>query len=88
MSILKGYYAYPAIVAGMVLGFAAGNNWMLGVVSSALIAAGAFSVQGASRWYLRASISADILMGTQVAFGTAGIMPDFAVGLLLRWNGG
>ena len=62
MKLLKGYYAYLAVSGGLLLSLAAQNNWALQMLAFALVSAGALSVQNASRWYMRASIAADVTM--------------------------
>ena len=66
MKLLKGYYAYLAVSGGLLLGLAAQNNW---------VSAGALSVQNASRWYMRASIAADVTMAFKLILGPAVIPP-------------
>ena len=67
MKLLKGYYAYLAVSGGLLLGLAAQNNWALQMLAFALVSAGALSVQNASRWYMRASIAADVTIVLQYA---------------------
>ena len=67
MKLLKGYYAYLAVSGGLLLSLAAQNNWALQMLAFALVSAGALSVQNASRWYMRASIAADVTMVLQYA---------------------
>ena len=62
MKLLKGYYAYLAVSGGLLLSLAAQHNWALQILAFALVSAGALSVQNASRWYMRASIAADVTM--------------------------
>ena len=68
MKLLKGYYAYLAVSGGLLLGLAAQNNWALQMLAFALVSAGALSVQNASRWYMRASIAADVTMAFKLIF--------------------
>ena len=75
MKLLKGYYAYLAVSGGLLLGLAAQNNWALQMLASALVSAGALSVQNASRWYMRASIAADVTMAFKLILGPAVIPP-------------
>ena len=75
MKLLKGYYAYLAVSGGLLLGLAAQNNWALQMLAFALVSAGALSVQNASRWYMRASIAADVTMAFQLILGPAVIPP-------------
>ena len=75
MKLLKGYYAYLAVSGGLLLGLAAQNNWALQILAVALVAAGALSVQNASRWYMRASIAADVTMAFKLILGPAVIPP-------------
>ena len=78
MKLLKGYYAYLAVSGGLLLGLAAQNNWALQMLAFALVSAGALSVQNASRWYMRASVAADVKMVFSLVLGPA-VIP---VGLL------
>ena len=71
MKLLKGYYAYLAVSGGLLLGLAAQNNWALQMLAFALVSAGALSVQNASRWYMRASIAADVTMAFKLILGPA-----------------
>ena len=75
MKLLKGYYAYLAIAGGFLLCLAAKDNWALQMLAFALVSAGALSVQGVSRWYMRASIAADVKMVFSLALGPAVIPP-------------
>lgn len=75
MKLLKGYYSYLAVSGGLLLGLAAQNNWALQMLAFALVSAGALSVQNASRWYMRASIAADVTMAFQLILGPAVIPP-------------
>ena len=75
MKLLKGYYAYLAVSGGLLLGLAAQNNWALQILAFALVSAGALSVQNASRWYMRASIAADVTMAFKLILGPAVIPP-------------
>mgnify|MGYP005922277271 CR=1 FL=1 len=75
MKLLKGYYAYLAIAGGFLLCLAAKDNWALQILAFALVSAGALSVQNASRWYMRASIAADVTMAFKLILGPAVIPP-------------
>ena len=75
MKLLKGYYAYLAVSGGLLLGLAAQNNWALQMLAFALVSSGALSVQNASRWYMRASIAADVTMAFKLVLGPAVIPP-------------
>lgn len=75
MKLLKGYYSYLAVSGGLLLGLAAQNNWALQMLAFALVSAGALSVQNASRWYMRASIAADVTMAFRLILGPAVIPP-------------
>ena len=75
MKLLKGYYAYLAVAGGFLLSFAAKDNWALQMLAFALVSAGALSVQNASRWYMRASIAADVTMAFKLILGPAVIPP-------------
>lgn len=75
MKLLKGYYAYLAVSGGLLLGLAAQHNWALQILAFALVSAGALSVQNASRWYMRASIAADVTMAFKLILGPAVIPP-------------
>ena len=75
MKLLKGYYAYLAVSGGLLLGLAAQNNWHRQMLAFALVSAGALSVQNASRWYMRASIAADVTMAFKLILGPAVIPP-------------
>ena len=74
MKLIRGYYAYLAIAGGLLLGLVVRDNWMLQIVGSALISAGALSLQRVSRWFLRASIAADVSIGFTVLCGP-GVLP-------------
>ena len=76
MKLLKGYYAYLAVSGGLLLGLAAQNNWALQMLAFALVSAGALSVQNASRWYMHASIAADVTMAFKLILGPAVIPPS------------
>ena len=76
MKLLKGYYAYLAVSGGLLLGLAAQNNWALQILAFALVSAGALSVQNASRWYMHASIAADVTMAFKLILGPAVIPPS------------
>lgn len=76
MKLLKGYYAYLAVAGGFLLSFAAKDNWALQILAFALVSAGALSVQNASRWYMRASIAADVTMAFKLILGPAVIPPS------------
>ena len=78
MKQLKGYYAYLAVAGGFLLSFAAKDNWALQMLAYGLISAGALSLQGVSRWYMRASVAADVKMVFSLVLGPA-VIP---VGLL------
>ena len=81
MNVLKSYYAYLGIAAGIVIKLAMlgstalAGNWMLELVAYAVISAGAFSQQQASPWFRRASITADVLIGITVICGPAALPP-------------
>ncbi len=75
MKLLKGYYAYLAVAGGFLLSFAAKDNWALQMLAYGLISAGALSLQGVSRWYMRASIAADVKMVFSLVLGPAVIPP-------------
>ena len=75
MKLLKGYYAYLAVSGGLLLSPAAQHNWALQILAFALVSAGALSVQNASRWYMRASIAADVTMAFKLILGPAVIPP-------------
>lgn len=75
MKLLKGYYAYLAVSGGLLLSLAAQHNWALQILTFALVSAGALSVQNASRWYMRASIAADVTMAFKLILGPAVIPP-------------
>ncbi len=88
MQMLKGYYAHLAIVAGIVVKLimlqnaVLASNWVVEMVAYAIIAAGALPLQHTSRWFWRASITADVLIGFTVLCGPKIIPPSFAVILL------
>lgn len=75
MKLLKGYYAYLAVSGGLLLSLAAQNNWALQMLAYGLISAGALSLQGVSRWYMRASVAADVKMVFSLVLGPAVIPP-------------
>ena len=75
MKLLKGYYAYLAVAGGFLLSFAAKDNWALQILAYGLISAGALSLQGVSRWYMRASVAADVTMAFKLILGPAVIPP-------------
>lgn len=75
MKLLKGYYAYLAVSGGFLLSFAAKDNWALQMLAYGLISAGALSLQGVSRWYMRASVAADVKMVFSLVLGPAVIPP-------------
>lgn len=75
MKLLKGYYAYLAMAGGFLLSFAAKDNWALQMLAYGLISAGALSLQGVSRWYMRASVAADVKMVFSLVLGPAVIPP-------------
>ena len=75
MKLLKGYYAYLAVAGGFLLSFAAKDNWALQMLAYGLISAGALSLQGVSRWYMRASVAADVKMVFSLVLGPAAIPP-------------
>ena len=69
MKLIRCYYAYLAIAGGLLIGLALQDNWMLQIVGYALISAGALSLQQVSRWFLRASIAADVCIGLKWSVG-------------------
>lgn len=75
MKLIRGYYAYLAIAGGLLLGLILQSNWMLQIVAYALISAGALSLQQVSRWFLRASIAADVCIGFEVVCGPGILSP-------------
>ena len=75
MKLLKGYYAYLAVSGGLLLSLDTQHNWALQMLAFALVSAGALSVQNASRWYMRASIAADVTMAFKLILGPAVIPP-------------
>ncbi|MDO4270306.1 MAG: hypothetical protein Q4C72_05180 [Eubacteriales bacterium] len=77
MKLIRGYYAFLAIAGGVLLRLAAAENWMLQIVAFALISAGALSLQRVSRWFLRASVTADVLIGFEVVLGPQVLPPGF-----------
>ena len=84
MKLLKGYYAYLAVSGGLLLGLAAQNNWALQILAFALVSAGALSVQNVSRWYMRASIAADVTMAFKLILGPA-VMPPSLLRIVLQY---
>lgn len=76
MKLLKGYYAYLAVAGGFLLSFSAKDNWALQMLAYGLISAGALSLQGVSRWYMRASVAADVTMAFKLILGPAVIPPS------------
>ena len=76
MKLLRGYYAYLAIAGGWLLRLVLQDNWMLQIVAFALISAGALSLQRVSRWFMRASIAADVCIGFEVVCGSAVLPPS------------
>ena len=89
MNMMKGYGAFFAIAGGLVLRLAVSGgqmfgvgalagNYMLEVVSFALIAAGALGLQRSSPWFRRASIAADVLIVLTIA-GIPNALPAAAV---------
>lgn len=86
MKLLKGYYAYLAVSGGLLLGLAAQNNWALQMLAFALVSAGALSVQNASRWYMRASIAADVTMAFKLILGPA-VIPAGLLRIVLYYIG-
>lgn len=75
MKLLRGYYAYLAIAGGLLLGLVLPDNWMLQIVAFALISAGALSLQRVSRWFMCASIAADVCIGFELLCGTPVLPP-------------
>ena len=84
MKLLKGYYAYLAVSGGFLLSLAAQNNWALQMLAFALVSAGALSVQCVSRWYMRASIAADVTMVFKLALGPA-VIPAGLLRIVLNY---
>lgn len=84
MKLLKGYYAYLAVSGGFLLSLAAKDNWALQMLAFALISAGALSVQKASRWYMRASIAADVTMAFKLILGPA-VIPAGLLRIVLNY---
>lgn len=88
MQMLKGYYAHLGIVAGVVVKLiilqnaALAANWVVEMVAYAVIAACALSLQHASRWFWRASITADVLIGFTVICGPKILPPGLAAIML------
>lgn len=83
MSMMKGYYASFLIAGGAVLMLAAPDNWMLQVVAYAVISGGAVMLQGASRWYFRAGLAADVMIVLTILGGTPVFGPGLAKIVLL-----
>jgi len=69
MGALKGYYAYLATAGGILLELCTGGSWVLRVTALMLVTAGAHSLRGVSRWYQRASVTADVTIVLEVVFG-------------------
>ena len=84
MKLLKGYYAYLAVSGGFLLSLAAKDNWALQMLAFALISAGALSVQHVSRWYMRASIAADVSMAFKLILGPA-VIPAGLLRIVLNY---
>ena len=84
MKLIRGYYAYLAIAGGLLLKLALQDNWMLQIVAYALISAGALSLQQMSRWFLRASIAADVCIGFEVVCGPA-VLPPGLIRMILEY---
>lgn len=63
------------MAGGFLLSFAAKDNWALQMLAYGLISAGALSLQGVSRWYMRASVAADVKMVFSLVLGPAVIPP-------------
>lgn len=84
MKLIRGYYAYLAIAGGLLLKLALQDNWMLQIVGYALISAGALSLQQVSRWFLRASIAADVCIGFEVVCGPA-VLPPGLIRMVLEY---
>lgn len=86
MKLLKGYYAYLAVAGGFLLSFAAKDNWALQMLAYGLISAGALSLQGVSRWYMRASVAADFKMVFSLVLGPA-VIPAGLLRIVLYYIG-
>lgn len=86
MKLLKGYYAYLAVAGGFLLSFAAKDNWALQMLAYGLISAGALSLQGVSRWYMRASVAADVKMVFSLVLGPA-VIPAGLLRIVLYYIG-
>ena len=86
MKLLKGYYAYLAVSGGLLLSLAAQNNWALQMLAYGLISAGALSLQGVSRWYMRASVAADVKMVFSLVLGPA-VIPAGLLRIVLYYIG-
>ena len=86
MKLLKGYYAYLAVAGGFLLSFAAKDNWALQMLAYGLISAGALSLQGVSRWYMRASVAADVKMVFSLVLGPA-VIPPVLLRIVLYYIG-
>lgn len=84
MKLIRGYYAYLVIAGGLLLKLALQDNWMLQIVAYALISAGALSLQQVSRWFLRASIAADVCIGFEVVCGPA-VLPPGLIRMVLEY---
>lgn len=84
MKLIRGYYAYMAIAGGLLLGLVLQSNWMLNIVAYALVSAGALSLQQVSRWFLRASITADVCIGFEVVCGPA-VLPPGLLRMVLEY---
>ena len=64
MKLLKGYYVYLAVAGGFLLSFAAKDNWALQMLAYGLVSAGALSLQGVSRWYMRCARNISTMSAT------------------------
>ena len=84
MKLIRGYYAYLAIAGGLLLQLVLQDNWMLQIVAYALISSGALSLQQVSRWFLRASIAADVCIGFEVVCGPA-VLPSGLLRMVLEY---
>lgn len=84
MKLIRGYYAYLAIAGGLLFGLILQDNWMLQIVAYALISAGALSLQQVSRWFMRASIAADVCIGFEVVCGPA-VLPAGLIRMVLEY---
>ncbi|MDO5141583.1 MAG: hypothetical protein Q4D31_01025 [Eubacteriales bacterium] len=84
LKLLRGHYAYQAIAGALVLRLAVPDNWMLQIVAFALLAGGALSLQQASRWFLRASIAADVCIGFALLTG-APVLPPSLLRIALEY---